>query len=127
VPKHALKTVWDRNIAAGIVLEGRSSGGNVPVYSHSVSGRTTLYGYPVGFDALITAAKTGVVLDVVFDPQKTQGGPVPQDARVEVDSAGHITTGPIPPEAYRAVTSASAILRMPCSLVVILARFGAPL
>lgn len=121
--KQYVDAAWKEHIVAGIILESRSSGGAIPIYSEMVGGSTSLYGYPVGFNVRVTAASGEVVLDIVFDGNRTRG-PLPEDARFTMDSAGRMKVTAIPPEAREAVEKAVAIRSVPCPVVLGLATWG---
>ncbi len=120
VPKAYIDAVWKKHLVAGIVVQKRSEDGTVPLYSHLVGGSTSLYGYPVGFNVNITAESRRLILDIVFDSKRTKG-PLPENARFEMDSAGNMTVKALPPDGLKEVDRAVALRDVPCPVWLSLA------
>jgi hypothetical protein len=96
--------VHSENVAAGRRQTVRrlalSEGGQEPVFSHLLSGGTNLYGYQLGFSVMVEATFETLVLDIVFDPTAA-AGPVPEDARFELEPSGRVRISNIPPAARK--------------------------
>jgi hypothetical protein len=124
--KQLLPEIWKKHVVAGIVLESQSDGGEQTIYSTVMSGNTSLYGYPVGFFTKISATKSHVVLDIVFDADRTKGA-LPDNARFELDMNGTMTVGELPADALEIVQKEVALRKMPCPKVLAMIALGAHL
>ncbi len=121
LPDH-IEAAWKEHLVAGIVMQGRSQGGRTPIFSELVGGGTSLYGYQVGFDVNITATSQLLRLDIVFDPERTQGGPVPANVRFELNAlTGRMGITELPADALELIQQKQAALVLPCDVVMALA------
>jgi hypothetical protein len=102
VSRELLAVAWKNHVVAGIVLEGMSEGGQERIFSHLVSGGTSLYGYQLGFNVMVEATFQKLVLDIVFD-RTAAAGAVPEDVRFELEPDGRVRISKIPPAAREAL------------------------
>jgi hypothetical protein len=105
------------NAVAGIVLQGRSQGGRVPLYSEVVSGGTNIFGEQVGFTVNMAADQNGVALDIAFN-REAHRIPTPESVTFRMDAAGNITVSPLSPEARARLEQGLAVSSVPCETVL---------
>lgn len=109
---------------AAIVLQGRSVGGTVPMYSEIVTGGTNIFGDQIGFSAKIVADSNHLTMDIAFNLGDSDAASLPPDVRFEMDSSGAMNVGPLLPDARLRIEHALAARRIPCELIVAAATFS---
>lgn len=114
VSRESIAAASEVDRVAAIVLQGRSVGGTVPMYSELVTGGTNIFGDQIGFSANIIADSNHLTMDIAFNG----GASLPMDVRFELDSSGAMSVAPLPPGARMQMEQARAARQMPCELVL---------